>query len=78
MFFFLAQSLDDKANRFRALIPYVIKSYEVLPRVELGSLDSKSRVLNHYTTEPFTNFQHGLHCGRKFRLTTGDTERVKT
>ena len=26
---------------------------EVLPRVELGSLDSKSRVLNHYTTEPF-------------------------
>ena len=25
---------------------------EVLPRVELGSLDSKSRVLDHYTTEP--------------------------
>ena len=36
----------------RLLSEFPTSKVKVLPRVELGSLDSKSRVLDHYTTEP--------------------------
>ena len=34
---------------------------KVLPRLELGLLDSKSRVITNYTTKPFTGYGDRTH-----------------